>query len=133
MTQGSGPIDEPPRFEFPALRAASGVPEGVSVREMASLRKRLFAPAWWCEGILVKYGAKDPLTQSFAQRQPERLVVLSPVCAPKNFPLLFQIWNELVTQALSGKGASRLVRVPLDRFLRGTSIDIADSVRFLET
>lgn|GEM_PF-5079030 len=137
MTSGDGPFDEPSRPAFPALRPAAGgvvtSSEPSVLREMASLRKRLFAPAWWCEGILVKHGGKDPLTQAMAARAPQRLVVSSPPCAAKQFPLLFSVWNELVAQALAGRGSARLVRVPLDRFLRGTSIDIADSVRFLET
>jgi hypothetical protein len=132
LFEASNPLEFPPLTSSPPVTMATSG-EFVAHHELAALRKRLFAPAWWCEGLLVKHGGKDALAQQLASSVPGRLVVVGPAVAPKQLALLWAIWNDLVAVCTAGKGERALVRLPLGKHLRGTAAAISETVRFLET
>jgi hypothetical protein len=137
------------RSQLPAVSAES-LPASL---ESSALRKRILAPAWWCEGLLVKHSAKDALTQHLAACVPGRVAIVGPALQPKHVHLLWSVWHDLVAisaQGVPGSGVSQgtpagspgplgsvgsvqghLVRIPLGKHLRGTAVALAESMRFL--
>jgi hypothetical protein len=102
-----------------------GVPDALA------LRKRIFVPTWWCEGHLFRQGQKERHLQGYLERKAKGFIILPAALPAKRVGLIFALWNELVGLSLQSRSESDSIRLPLEKFLKGTAAEVTATLKFL--
>ncbi|APJ02992.1 hypothetical protein [Silvanigrella aquatica] len=98
-----------------------------------ALKKRLLAPSWWVEGVLLSLGAKEAWFDSLISKRTGRLIAAPSSVNAKNISLMFAIWHEALSQIFSSKNDEMVLRFQINKYLIGTQKDVLDSCKQLES
>lgn len=104
----------------------------MSESTLYALKKRLLAPAWWVEGILLSLGSKEVWFDSLIAKRVGKVISTSSQINAKNITLMFAIWHELLSKDFSLKNEEIILRFQINKYLVGTQKEILDICLQLE-
>jgi hypothetical protein len=132
-------IDARDQHEFKMLQSAApdhsqALAYSSAETQPYALKKRLFVPRWWLEGYLLKHCAKDAFVIDQLFEKGVRVMLGGPDFPNQHLSLLVYIWNCLVMHLLQDpqSAVKGFLRIPLDKYLRGTSKEISELLRLVE-
>lgn len=104
----------------------------ISDSRIYALKKRLLAPSWWVEGVLLSLGSKEVWFDSLMAKRAGKLIVAPSNINAKNITLMFAIWHEALSQIFSLKNDEMILRFQINKYLIGTQKDVSDTCKQLE-
>jgi hypothetical protein len=104
----------------------------ISDSRIYALKRRLLAPTWWVEGILLSLGAKEVWFDSLIASKAGEFIVAPPQVTGKNISLMFAVWHEVLSQMFSATGETLSFRFQINKYLSGTQKDILEECKQLE-
>jgi len=130
MTKHNSALQENSLFEV-SRSVSLGNSSAIVPAQHYAVQKRIVVPGWWACGLVPEMCAKGAI--SLLNTEIENVLVCGAEIAPRLFHLVASVWNELFRIKISGHGSAREVEVDLERFLRGTSVEISEQIAFLES
>ena len=104
----------------------------ISDSRIYALKKRLLAPSWWVEGVLLSLGSKEAWFDSLMAKRAGKLIVAPTNINAKNITLMFAIWHEALSQIFSSKNDEMILRFQINKYLMGTQKDVLETCKLLE-
>jgi len=104
----------------------------ISDSRIYALKRRLLAPTWWVEGILLSLGAKEVWFDSLITSKAGKFIISPPQVTGKNISLMFAVWHEILSQMFSATGENLSFRFQINKYLSGTQKDILNECKQLE-
>ena len=104
----------------------------ISDSKIYALKKRLLAPAWWVEGILLSLGAKEAWFHSLISKRLGKMITAPAKINAKNLVLLFGIWHEALSRIFSLKNDNLTIRFQINKYISGTQKDVIEACKQLE-
>jgi hypothetical protein len=133
MTKHSNTLQENSLFEVSrsASFANSSEFSALVPAQHYAVQKRIVVPGWWACGLVPEICANG--ARSLLNIEIENVFICGAEIAPRLFHLVASVWNELFRIKVAGQGLAREVDIDLERFLRGTSVEISEQIVFLES
>ncbi|MGY3803682.1 hypothetical protein ACWNT8_06465 [Pigmentibacter ruber] len=104
----------------------------ISDSKIYALKKRLLAPAWWVEGLLLSLGTKEAWFDSLVAKRLGKVVTAPSKINAKNIVLLFGIWHEALSKIFSLKKDDLTLKFQINKYLSGTQKDVLEACKQLE-
>jgi hypothetical protein len=104
----------------------------ISDSRIYALKKRLLAPSWWVEGVLLSLGSKEAWFDSLMAKRSGKLIAAPSNVNAKNITLMFAIWHEALSQIFSSKNDEMILRFQINKYLIGTQKDVLETCKQLE-
>ncbi|KAB8027426.1 hypothetical protein [Fluviispira multicolorata] len=105
----------------------------ISDSRIYALKKRLLAPMWWVEGILLSLGAKEAWFDSLVSKRAGRIIAAPANVNAKNITLMFAIWHEALSRIFTLQNEESNLRFQINKYLVGTQKDVYEACKQLET
>lgn len=104
----------------------------LSDSKIYALKKRLLAPAWWVEGILLSLGGKEAWFDSLIAKRLGKVITAPAKINAKNLVLMFGIWHEALSRIFTLENENLTLRFQINKYLSGTQKDVLDACKQLE-
>jgi hypothetical protein len=119
---------------FPQVQGVSSKDDGLLISDsrIYALKKRLLAPSWWVEGVLLSLGSKEAWFDSLMAKRAGKLIAAPSNINTKNITLMFAIWHEALSHIFSLKNDEMILRFQINKYLIGTQKDVLDTCKQLE-
>lgn len=104
----------------------------ISDSKIYALKKRLLAPSWWVEGLLLTLGSKEAWFDSLISKRAGKIITAPTSINAKNMTLMFAIWHEALSRIFSLKNDEMTLKFPINKYLIGTQKDVYENCKQLE-
>ncbi|BBH52210.1 hypothetical protein [Fluviispira sanaruensis] len=104
----------------------------ISDSRIYALKKRLLAPMWWVEGILLSLGSKEAWFDSMVSKRAGKIIAAPTNVNAKNIIQMFAIWHEALSRIFTMQNEESNLRFQINKYLVGTQKDVFEACKQLE-